>query len=293
MILITGCTGFVGSALVHRLLDLGEDVCGLTRNIHRPKNSSFPNITLYKGSITDSKALEAAMVNIDAVINLVGILVETRQNSFVSAHAEGTKQLVESAQKMGVQRYIQMSSLGTRSQAASRYHQSKWQAEESVRQSTLDYTIFQPSVLFGQGDNFVNQFARMIRQSPLVPILGAGTALMQPLWVEDLVSCIIHALKTSATIGKTYQLGGPQQLTFEEIIDIISHTVAKRRIKVHLPFAILKIQAAILETILPTPPLTRDQLLMAQENNICPGPPIDPLFNLTPVNLEMKISEYL
>ncbi|MBF0368289.1 MAG: complex I NDUFA9 subunit family protein [Magnetococcales bacterium] len=293
MILVTGCTGFVGSSLIPHLLKAGKSVRGFARHPLVRKDPAFPDIDIHPGSVLNPDQLHAAMEGVTQVIHLVGILFEPKGLTFDKVHRQGTLNVIEAAQKAGVKRYLQMSSLGTRAGAASRYHQSKWLAEEAVRESGLDYTIFRPSVIFGPYDDFANQFAKLARLSPAVPILGDGKGRMQPVWVEDVTRFVCHTLEAPETIGRTIELGGPDQLTFSQIMDAILKAMGKRRLRLRLPFSILNLEAAIVERILQKPPITQDQVIMAQEDNICGQTPPWNDFNMIPRGFADGIRDYL
>lgn len=293
MILITGCTGFVGSSLVRQLFKEGKEVRGVARHPHCRKDPNLPSIEVIAGDIRSIASLRPAMKDVDTVIHLVGILVESGDSTFDRVHDEGTRNLVDVAKDAGVKRFLHMSALGTRPHAASRYHRSKWRAEEYVRQSGLDYTIFRPSVIFGPYDNFTNLFARIIKLSPVMPLLGDGRHQMQPIWVEDVARCFAKALEDPATIGQSYSLGGPEAISFKDMMDEILRAMDKYRIKLPVPFSLLRLEASILETWLPTPPLTTDQLIMAQEENVCDPQPMIQTFGFQPRGFREGIEEYL
>lgn len=282
-ILVTGCTGFVGSSLARQLVGAGHQVRGLVRHPGQAKDATLGQaVELLPGSVLDPAALDRAMAGVEAVIHLVGILVETGQQTFQRVHVEGTRHVLEAAQRRGVRRYLHMSALGTRPHARSRYHQTKWAAEELVRASGLAWTIFRPSVIFGPRDNFVNQFARILQFSPIAPLLGDGSAKMQPVWVEDVAHCFTLALTNDACVDHVYDLVGPDQLPFRDIMRAILNATGKTRLTLPIPFALLRLEAAILERLLPTPPLTTDQLLMAEEDNVGDPEPMRRTFGVTP-----------
>ncbi|MEO5334766.1 MAG: complex I NDUFA9 subunit family protein [Magnetococcus sp. YQC-5] len=248
---------------------------------------------LFRGDIADPKVVAAAMEGISQVIHLVGILVETGLQTFQRVHVDGTRHLVEAAKQSGVTRFIYVSALGTRANAASSYHQTKWRAEEIIRTSQLNYTIFRPSVIFGPLDDFTNQFANMARFSPVVPILGKGVARMQPVWVEDVVHCLVRTLNDPTTSGATLEIGGNEQLSFNEVMDAILDVMGKRRMKIHLPFMLLTTQAWFLERVMVRPPLTVDQMIMAREDNVLTKPFPWDHFAITPLSFREGIREYL
>ncbi|MBF0383415.1 MAG: complex I NDUFA9 subunit family protein [Magnetococcales bacterium] len=294
MILVSGATGLVGSNLIKKLSAQGKKVRGICRNPTKVNNSDYPDeVQLLKGDILEPASLDETLADVDTVIHLVGILFEVGGRTFADVHFKGTENLLNAAKKANVKRFIHVSALGTRFDAASRYHQTKWQAEEAVRNSGLDYTIFRPSVIFGPEDKFANQFAEMVAKSPVAPILGDGTARMQPVWVNDVTQCLTHAIEEPTTIGQTYELGGPDILTFRQIIDEILLATGKQRLKVPIPFPILTMNAWIMERVLPSPPVTVDQLIMAQEDNICKADPPWQSFGITPKSFATGIREFL
>jgi NADH dehydrogenase len=201
--------------------------------------------------------------------------------------------MVTAAKKAGIKRFIHMSALGSSPKAASRYHQTKGKAEEYLRASGLDYTIFRPSIIFGPEDQFINWLCRLIRYSPIIPIIGPGTNKLQPIYVEDVAECFIRALNKPITIGRSYDLGGPAQLTIEGLIDLLLKILNKSRLKIHLPIPLMKLNAGLLERLLPSPPLTRDQLLMLQQDNICDTEPVLKDFGIQLMPLEKAIAQYL
>jgi uncharacterized protein YbjT (DUF2867 family) len=292
LILVTGCTGFLGSALVKSLLESRHKVRGLARHGGPFKDDSVTGVDVVHGSILEPETLACAMEGVDRVINLVGILVETKGQTFSGIHYQGTINVLEAAKNAKVKSYLQMSSLGTRPNAASQYHQSKWLAEEAVRNSGLDVTIFRPSVIFGPYDAFTTMFAKMARYSPVLPLLGDGNNLMQPVWVGDMAQFVSKALDDPQTIGETYELGGPEQLTFKTILEEISKATNKSRAMLPIPLPILRLQAGLLEKFHPNPPLTPDQLIMAQEDNVTEQRPW-PLYDMDPLPFATGIRSYL
>jgi uncharacterized protein YbjT (DUF2867 family) len=292
LILVTGCTGFLGSALVKSLLESGHTVRGLARHGGPFKDDSITGVDVVHGSILEPETLAHAMEGVDRVIHLVGILVETKGQTFSEVHHQGTKNVLQAAQDANVKRYLQISSMGTRPDAISRYHQSKWLAEEAVRNSGLEVTIFRPSVIFGPYDAFTTIFAKMARYSPILPLLGDGNNRMQPIWVGDMAQFVSKALDDPQTIGETYELGGPEQLTFRAIIEEIIKATNRRSTMLPIPLPILRFQANLFEKFHPKPPLTSDQLIMAQEDNVTEQHPWS-LYDIDPIPFTVGIRSYL
>ncbi|HZV36560.1 MAG TPA: complex I NDUFA9 subunit family protein [Verrucomicrobiae bacterium] len=300
-VFITGATGFVGQEILKRLHESGHSTRILARHPDSAKTreciSRF-GAELHSGDVLDDKSLTAGLANCDAVIHLVGIISEVGKNTFENVHTQGTRNIVSAAQQSGVTRFVHMSALGTRPNAVARYHRSKWAAEEIVRGSGLDYTIFRPSIIYGPHDAFVNLFAAMSRYSPVLPIIGSGRSKMQPVHVTDVATCFAGALTQPNSVRQTYDLCGGEILSFEEVLDTILRVTRRKRLKIHLPLALARIQVAVLEFIFPrllrkAPPLNRDQLLMLCEDNVGNPGPANAKFGIRPVSFKEGIALYL
>jgi uncharacterized protein YbjT (DUF2867 family) len=300
-VLVTGATGFVGGEVVRQLNAAGHSIRIVAR---RPQSRPVPeaisrwSAEVHPGDVLDAASLGRPLNGMEAVIHLVGIISEVGENTFENVHTRGTRNVVAAAQQAGVRRFIHMSALGTRPHAISRYHQTKWAAEESVRHSGLDYTIFRPSLIYGPGDEFINLFAKLIRLSPVVPLLGSPRARFQPVPVEAVAAAFTRSLNEPKSIGQTYDLCGPEALRLAAIVDRILEVLGKRRLKAHVPPPIARCQAAGMEWLFRrllrrAPPLNRDQLLMLQEDNIGDPQPANELFGLRPVPLREGMARYL
>ncbi|MFB3895533.1 MAG: complex I NDUFA9 subunit family protein [bacterium] len=285
MILVTGATGFVGSHLVPRLVEAGNPVRAYVRRNANLQQLVQLGVDIVYGTVSDRAALKEAMAGIDTVIHLVAVIVETKTASFTQINHYGTKNVAELAEEFGVHRLIHISALGASSNPQLRYTYSKWLGEQEVRNSGIDWTIFQPSIMFGAGDEFINKLAQLVRLAPVIPILGSGKTRFQPIWVEDTCTCILKALDNHKTIGKTYQLGGPEQLTYEQIIDLLMARLNKRKLKWHLPIPLMKPIVKIMETILPNPPITTDQLALLNIDNTATLDAVEHHFGLNPKRL--------
>jgi len=238
------------------------------------------------------------MEGCEAIIHLVGIISEVGEQTFENVHLRATQNLLAEAKRAGIKRWIQMSALGTRAKAVSRYHQTKWLAEEAVRNSGLDWTILRPSVIYGPEDHFVNLFANMARWSPVVPVIGDGKGLLQPVSVKNVARSFVRALTEPRSIGKTLELCGLERLTHIALLDAILAAMGKRRLKLRIPMAIARLQAAALETVFPlllckAAPLSRDQLLMLQEDNVGDATTAVELFQLDAHRFQEEIEHYL
>jgi NADH dehydrogenase len=186
-----------------------------------------------------------------------------------------------------------MSALGTRAGARSRYHQTKWAAEEAVRASPLPWTIFRPSIIYGRGDGFVTLLARMIQRLPVVPVIGAGRQRLQPVPVAHVAEGFVRALTLDATVKHTYDVGGPEPVTMVDLIDRVAAAMGRRRpLKVHAPLGLVRPITAVLHRF-PDYPLTPDQLLMLEEESTCEPGPFYETFGLVPVSLGAGLAAML
>lgn len=275
-VLVTGGTGFVGREIVRELHGAGHKPRLLVRNRASPAVGEITEryaAELREGNVLDAASLLAAMQGADAVIHLVGIISEVGEQTFENVHTRATQNLVRAAQVAGLRRFLHMSALGTRPNAASRYHQTKWAAEQAVSNSALDWTIFRPSVIYGPQDAFVNLFARLAKSSPILPVMGNGRAVLQPVAVEDVACCFTGALGEPRSIRESYDVCGPDKLTMPEILRTILAATGRKRLIVRVPIELARVLAACLEFVYPrllgkAPPLNRDQLLMLQEDNV-------------------------
>lgn len=236
MILVTGGTGFVGRHLVSHLRRLGHPVRVLVRPKNIPKWIASEGATPVVGDILNPDSLLQAMEDVSTVVHLVGIIAETKYATFDQIHVEGTRNVVTAAKTAGARRYLHMSALGTRPHARSKYHQTKWAAEEIVRASSLEWTIFRPSLIYGPDDHLSEVFLSMTR-FPLgwlqlygIPCLGGGENRVQPVSADEVASAFTLALTHSNAIGKTYDLCGPEPLLFRDFLKAIleAHEIRSR-----------------------------------------------------------------
>jgi NADH dehydrogenase len=297
-VFVSGATGFVGREVVRRLRETGDSVRVLAR---KPNSAaarqlvSQYQVEVHAGDVVNAASLAGSLNGIDTVIHLVGIISEVGASTFENIHVHGTENVVRAAQEAGVKRFVHMSALGTRPNAVSRYHQAKWAAEEFVRQSGLDFTIFRPSLIFGPCDQFVNLFEKMSRFSPVLPVMGKGTAHFQPVSVQVVAEGFVRALYEPRAIGQTFDLCGTDTLTFPEILDEILTVTKRKRLKVRIPLPLARFQAAVLESVFPlllrkAPPLNRDQLVMIEEGNVGNGKPANEILKLKQIGLRDGIS---
>ena len=300
-VFVTGATGFVGREILRQFLAAGHEVRILARQLVASsvrEISPPPKIEVHYGNALDAHSLKGSLDGIDAVVHLVGIISEIGANTFENVHTRGTENMVNAARSSGVKRFVQMSALGVRPNAESRYHQSKWAAEKIVRGSGMDFTIFRPSIIYGREDQFVNLFARLSRWSPILPVMGRGEGTLQPIRVEDVAQCFVMSLAEPHSIGQSYDLCGPDILTLPEILKTICVVTGRKRFQTHIPLSIARCLAAFMEFVFPlllrkAPPLNRDQLIMLEEKVIGNGEPATELFKIAPPHFREGITSYL
>lgn len=294
MILITGGTGFVGRNLIRKLLEENRSIRCLVRDPRKAEDLKKAGCELVRGDVTDlPSVIDAVSPDVDTVIHLVGVLVESREVKLRDVHVEATRNIVAACRGKGVKRYLHISALGARGNAAAEYHRTKWEAEEVVSGSGLAYTIFRPSVIFGKEDKFTNVLARAIRLSPVIIVPGDGRNRMQPVFVNDVASALVKSIDMEEARHKVFELGGPETYTFDAIIDEVARVLGRKRLKIHVPMYLMRLNAALLETMLPAPFITRDALLMLEEDNVTDNNALPTVFGITPKPLSEGMKTYL
>jgi NADH dehydrogenase len=236
MILVTGATGFIGQHLVKELVDAQYPVCCLIRPSQRER-SFAPGVKVHivAGDMDDLPALRVALYHATHVIHLASIWDETERDTFESANIQGTHNVIAAMQEVGVRRLITMSSIGAHTHSAYPFMRVKAQVDDIVEASELDYTILESSAVYGRGDNWTETIALALRRFPFFfPIPGDGRTRLQPLFVNDLVRCILACVENDKTARKTYSLGGSQQLAYDDLVSTIMQATHHPRRKRYL-----------------------------------------------------------
>jgi NADH dehydrogenase len=279
-ITVIGGTGFIGRHLVTELLRSGAtvrlaarhpgDVQITTQSAHAPE--------IIQADLLDQVTVDGAIAGADVVFNLVGILSETAPRTYRAIHVEGASGVALAAQRHGVKRVIHLSALGASPTSPAISDRTKAEGEQAVRAAFAQATIVRPSLAYGEDDHFFSRFAAMIRSSPVLPLIGGGTTKFQPVFVGDMTTGLLELLKRSDTAGKTYEFGGPQVYSFKVLLELLLTALNRRRVLIPIPFALAEMQAGLLE-LLPTPPLTRDQVRLLKTDKVVSGmePTLDDL----------------
>jgi uncharacterized protein YbjT (DUF2867 family) len=289
-IFLTGGTGFVGRAVIRELLGRGYGVNALVQGKSVEETG---DIKSFKGGMFDESAVKDALAGCAVAIHLVGIIVEqpAKGATFEHTHVDGTRAIVDAVKRAGIKRYLHMSANGTRSGAVSEYHETKWLAEELVRASGLDWTIFRPSVIHGPEGELAQMEAgwAMGKKAPwlFMPYFGGGVigtggaGLLQPVYVKDVASAYADAIEKPQTIGKTYAIGGADVVTWPQMHRAFAEAVVgKRRAILPIPAW----YASALTHVVPAPllPFNRAQVTMSQEDNTTDLTPFTTDFGWTP-----------
>jgi uncharacterized protein YbjT (DUF2867 family) len=263
-VLVTGGTGFIGPHVVHTLRATDTPVRALARKPAHAGRLAAWGAELATGDVTDPASLRAACEGVDAVVHLVAI-IKGKPADFERVMSGGTRNVVAAAREAGVRRFVLASALGLdeRTKDAVPYFAAKWEMERAVKESGLEHVIFRPSFVFGSDGGVLPTFIRLARLAPLTPIIGPGTQRLQPIWVEDLAHYYARAISEPAAANRTFDLGGPEAVSWNEFWERLKRVLGVRRPSVHVPFGAMRLQATLTER-LPGAPVTRDQLTMLE-----------------------------
>ena len=273
-IAIFGAGGFLGRHLIRELTKLDYRVKIATRNPFlkgylRPLGNPG-QIELIKTNIFNVEDVKQVLKNCDYAINLVGILYETRKQKFIQIHSHFPYLLSNLCNEIGIKNLIHVSALGVKEKHSSQYIQSKFQGEKNIQNIFKPSVILRPSLIFGPEDKFFNTFASYARIFPALPLIGGGKTKFAPIYCVDVGKAIVKALELKNTEPKIYELGGPENYSFRELIEILLGEIKKKRFLVNIPFNIAKFQSYFLQ-MLPNPILTMDQVELLKYDNIISG----------------------
>lgn len=289
-VLVTGGTGFVGPHVVHALRAREAPVRALVREPARAGRLSAWGVELAAGDVGDAASLRAACEGVDTVVHLVAIIRGSRAD-FERVMEQGTRDLVAAARAAGVRRFVLASALGLdeRTKDAVPYYAAKWEMERTVRESGIEHVILRPSFVFARDGGVLPTFVRLARYAPVTPIVGPGTQRLQPIWVEDLAETFARSVAEPGAANRTFELGGPDAPTWNEFWARLKRVLGSRRPSIHVPFAVMRVQAALTER-LPGAPVSRDQLTMlALGDNVVTDPGAAETFGLQLVPLDEQL----
>jgi uncharacterized protein YbjT (DUF2867 family) len=293
---VFGGSGFIGRYVVQRLAHLDYVVRVATTHPDKARflqtQGRVGQIVPLAAGVGDPGAVARAVAGANLVVNLVGILHERKPGDFQRIHREGAATVARLSAEAGVERLVHVSAIGADPESPSRYGKTKGEGEAAVRAAFPAAVILRPSIVFGPEDQFFNRFAGMARLLPFMPVV-AGNARFQPVYVGDVADAVMAAAERDDAAGKTFELGGPRAMSFREVLRFILDTTGHRRPMLDMPGGLVRLQARLSE-FLPNPPLTRDQLLMLQRDNVvAPGAPGLAELGITPKSVEAVVPGYL
>ena len=290
---VLGGSGFVGSAIVRQLSLAGYGVKVPTRRREASKHLILlSNVDVIECDVMDDAALSKVLKGVDAVINLIGILHNSKKASFNAMHAELPARLAKLCVKLGIKRLVHMSALQASQQAPSAYLKSKAEGESAVLRANknLDVTVFRPSIIFGRGDGFINLFATLVKLLPVI-LLAKPNAKFQPIYVEDVAQAFVSSLDNVDTYGKAYDLGGPKVYTLRQLLTYVADTLGKKRTIIGLNNTLSYLQALAME-LLPVKLMTRDNVRSMEVDSVCVTS-FPAFLDFHPVALETIVPDYL
>jgi uncharacterized protein YbjT (DUF2867 family) len=261
-VLVTGGTGFVGPHVVRAIQDAGHDVRALVRK------GSVPGTEAAQGDMTDAESLRRAVQGVDAVVHLVAIR-QGREEQFQRIMVDGTRDLLAAARDAGAGRFVHMSALGTTEESKDLvpYYRAKWLQEGLVRESGLEHVIFRPSFVFGKDGGIIPTFRTLAKVAPVTPIVGSGKQRIQPIWLDDVAAYFARALDRPEATNRTFELGGPDVVSWDEFWARLKRALGVRRPSVHVPMALMRANALVTERLPGDIPLTRDLLKMLEHGD--------------------------
>ena len=264
-VLVTGGTGFVGRHVVRALRGSGREVRALVRSRERGRELEGWGCELVDGDVTDAAGLRRAVVGCDAVVHLVAIRQGPKEQ-FRRVMEQGTRDLVAAAKEVGVRRFVHMSALGTTEQTKDLvpYYHAKWDSEQTVQASGLEHVIFRPSFVFGRDGGILPTFTKLARLTPVTPITGSGNQRIQPIWIDDVAAYFDSAVDKPDAMGRTFELGGPDAVSWNELWERLKRTLRIRRPSIHVPITLMRMNALVTERLPGNIPLTRDLLTMLE-----------------------------
>ena len=285
-VLVTGAAGYVGNNTVRRLAAAGKPVRAMVRNPEKARGrlgDLGDNIELARGDVGDRSALAEIMHGMSAIVHTVAIPMERGSATYEDVNYQGTINVVDAARDAGVERFINMCQNGATPDHFSRFLRSKGRAQAYVASSGLKWTALRPSVIFGPQDEFFNAFARLVRLTPLVfPLIGGGTALFQPVSIDDVVEVITRSLDDDQTIGREFELGGPEVLTLGEIEKRVFAAMDTSRTLINAPVGLLRPAVWVMEKTLPGTPVNLTLLELLKDPNVVQDNALVSYFKLQP-----------
>lgn len=297
MILVTGADGFVGRHIVVRLARDGDAARAMVRNIGRARKTlMLSDMELVEGDTTKPATLPPALEGVDTIIHCAFIVANRKQGpgvNYYETNVRGTNNLVDAAKTAGVRHVCVMGGLGTRSGTGDTYVQQRYEANQAIKESGLGWSILGPSVQFGEGSPFITGLADLIRSAPVVPMIGNGKRLFQPIWVEDVTTCILKmAHEPERYAGVEVDIGGPEVFSYAQILDLLMRKMGKKKLKVPGPKPLARLGAAMMEAVLPKPPITRAAMGLFDFDNVAALDSVQRTFGFAPLSFRVYLEDH-
>ncbi len=297
IVLLIGGGGFVGSAIVELLSKEGYKIVIFSRNAERGnKLKLFGNvgqITSISGNALDFSLLGELIAKCDIIINLVGILSQTKTQTFKNIHSELPEKIGSICKNKNIEKLIHVSSLGASLNSKSVYSRTKAEGERRMLKHFPKAIIFRPSIIFGPGDGFFNRFARMAMFSPALPLIGGGNNKFQPVYINDFSKVVLSSINSNKANGMIFEIGGPKIFNFKELMKLTLKAIQRKRLLISIPFPFFYLPAKLAEFV-PNPPITIDQLRLLKYDNICSKKSIGfDFFNIKPLSPEILVEDFL
>ncbi len=291
-VLITGASGYVGRRLVPALIEAGCTVRALVRD---PARTALPSaVEVVAGDVTDPSSLAPACRGVSVVVNLAAITADQRppRGGYDAVNADGPANIAAAAKAAAVARIVQIGGIDSGTGTPGPYVAGRRRGEAAVIDSGIPSAILQPSIMFGGPDAaFVQAMAGLVRRAPVVPVPGDGKLLLQLVWVEDVVRCLVALVRDPALTGR-HPIGGPEELTYDDQLDVIGAALGKRKVrKLHLPLGVMRLQASLLQ-VLPKPPLTPAALELFASDNVAGTDAIPKQFGFEPRSFRAHVAEH-
>lgn len=267
VIVVFGGTGYLGKRIVKLLVEQGLQVRVAVRN---PDTSLFKAsehaVELVRADVTDPESVRTAMEGCDGAVNSVGLYIEKGAITFQAVHVDGARNVARESAARGI-RLIHVSGIGVDPDSPSSYVAARARGDDAVLEEDPNATLLRPSVLFGHGDPLLGSLVSMTRFLPVIPLFGSGSARMQPVHVDDVALAVSNCLSDEASRAKVFELGGPDVFSYRELLETVASHMDRKRLYLPIPFVFWNLIAA-LGSILPNPPLTRDQVALMQDDSI-------------------------
>jgi NADH dehydrogenase len=300
-VFVTGGTGFIGRYLLFALKQAAYEIRCLARTSGRAAYCRDKGFEASIGNILEGETLKGSLDGVDMVVHLVGIIEDRGDITFERVHVGGTRNIVEEAKRAGVRCFFYQSALGASPNSSSRYQRTKAEAEEIVKKSGIPFTIFRPSLIIGEKDGFTEKLMELVRLGPVVAVPGDGNAKSQPMDVNDWVTCFMSVINRPDAMGKTYEFGGPEHLTYNEIVSQLMEVMGVKKPVVHMPMSFMRAGVPFVGIAQglgkflrkKVPSVTSEQLKLLSMDNVCDTTSVERLFGFRPITFRESLKKFI